>query len=127
MVENTTYITKAEPAEQQEKRAEEILRDMLSSPLFFMCAVLVTLNAVISVIVSGMNGFGDVYGGAVTFTSWAFQIIFTGKGYTGIPAYPVLSAVLSGIFGTVTAAVFWLLYIILAPKNGSFAVRVLRR
>lgn len=84
---------------------------MLSSPLFFMCAVLVTLNAVISVIVSGMNGFGDVYGGAVTFTSWAFQIIFTGKGYTGIPAYPVLSAVLSGIFGTVTAAVFWLLYI----------------
>ena len=51
MVENTTYITKAEPAEQQEKRAEEILRDMLSSPLFFMCAVLVTLNAVISVIV----------------------------------------------------------------------------
>ena len=106
MVENTTYITKAEPAEQQEKRAEEILRDMLSSPLFFMCAVLVTLNAVISVIVSGMNGFGDVYGGAVTFTSWAFQIIFTGKGYTGIPAYPVLSAVLSGIFGTVTAAVF---------------------
>lgn len=111
MVENTTYITKAEPAEQQEKRAEEILRDMLSSPLFFMCAVLVTLNAVISVIVSGMNGFGDVYGGAVTFTSWAFQIIFTEKGYTGIPAYPVLSAVLSGIFGTVTAAVFWLLYI----------------
>ena len=76
MVENTTYITKAEPVEQQEKRAEEILRDMLSSPLFFMCAVLVTLNAVISVIVSGMNGFGDVYGGAVTFTSWAFQIIF---------------------------------------------------
>lgn len=111
MVENTTYITKSEPAEQQEKRAEEILRDMLSSPLFFMCAVLVTLNAVISVIVSGMNGFGDVYGGAVTFTSWAFQTIFTGKGYTGIPAYPVLSAVLSGIFGTVTAAVFWLLYI----------------
>lgn len=50
MVENTTYITKAEPAEQQEKRAEEILRDMLSSSLFFMCAVLVTLNAVISVI-----------------------------------------------------------------------------
>ena len=84
MVENTTYITKAEPAEQQEKRAEEILRDMLSSPLFFMCAVLVTLNAVISVIVSGMNGFGDVYGGAVTFTSWAFQIIFTGKGYLRI-------------------------------------------
>lgn len=111
MVENTTYITKAESAEQQEKRAEEILRDILSSPLFFMCAVLVTLNAVISVIISGMNGFGDVYGGAVTFTSWAFQIIFTGKGYTGIPAYPVLSAVLSGIFGTVTAAVFWLLYI----------------
>ena len=33
MVENTTYITKAEPVEQQEKRAEEILRDMLSSPL----------------------------------------------------------------------------------------------
>ena len=79
MVENTTYITKAEPAEQQEKRAEEILRDMLSSPLFFMCAVLVTLNAVISVIVSGMNGFGDVYGGAVTFTSWAFQIILREK------------------------------------------------
>ena len=112
MVENTTYITKAESAEQQEKRAEEILRDMLSSPLFFMCAVLVTLNAVISVIVSGMNGFGDVYGGAVTFTSWAFQIIFTGKGYTGIPAYPVLSAVLSGYIrhsngGSLLASVYW--------------------
>lgn len=109
MVENTTYITKAEPAEQQEKRAEEILRDMLSSPLFFMCAVLVTLNAVISVIVSGMNGFGDVYGGAVTFTSWAFQMIFEGKMY--VRAYNGIAVVLSGVFGTVTAVSFWLLYI----------------
>ena len=109
MVENTIYITKAEPAEQQEKRAEEILRDMLSSPLFLVCAVLVTLNAVFSVVLNSLNGFGDIYGSVVTFSSWAFQVIFEGKMY--VRAHNGIAAVLSGVFGTVTAAVFWLLYI----------------
>lgn len=109
MVENTIYITKAEPAEQQEKRAEEILRDMLSSPLFLVCAVLVTLNAVFSVVLNSLNGFGDIYGSVVTFSSWAFQVIFEEKMY--VRAYNGIAAVLSGVFGTVTAVSFWLLYV----------------
>lgn len=109
MAENTIYITKVEATEQQEKRTEEILRDMLSSPLFLVCAVLVTLNAVFSVVLNSLNGFGDIYGSVVTFSSWAFQVIFEGKMY--VRAYNGIAAVLSGVFGTVTAAVFWLLYI----------------
>lgn len=111
MAENTLYMSKAEPAEQPENRAEGILRDMLSSPLFLVCAVLFTLNAVLSTVLNSLNGFGDIYGGAVTFASWAFRVIFTGEGYTGMPTYPVLSAVLSGVFGAMTAVPFWLVYI----------------
>ena len=93
MAENTMYVNEAESVSRSENRAEKVLRNMFSSLLFLMCAVLTTLNAVFSAVVSGMNGSGDIYGGAVTFASWAFQVIFTGKGYTGIPEYPVLSAV----------------------------------
>ena len=83
MVENTTYITKAESAGSRKNARGGNFAGHTFFAAVLPCAVLVTLNAVISVIISGMNGFGDVYGGAVTFTSWAFQIIFTGKGYTG--------------------------------------------
>lgn len=109
MAENTMYITKAEAAEQPENRAEEILRDMLSSPLFLVCAVLTTLNAIFSVVLNSLSGFGDIYGSVVTFPSWAFQVIFEGKMY--VRAHNGIAAMLSGIFGTAMAVSFWLMYI----------------